>query len=46
MERRIRNVMAILLMVAFGVALAGCETADGFGKDLEKLGQKIQDKSN
>jgi predicted small secreted protein len=46
MERRIRNAVAILLMVAFGVALAGCETAVGFGKDLEKLGQKIQDKAN
>ncbi|RCK51721.1 entericidin [Thalassospira profundimaris] len=46
MEKRVRKVMAVLLMVAFGAALAGCETADGFGKDLEKLGQNIQKKAN
>ncbi|OSQ42625.1 entericidin [Thalassospira sp. MCCC 1A01428] len=46
MEKWIRNAVVILVMMAFGVALAGCETADGFGKDLEKLGQNIQKKAN
>ena len=26
--------------------LAGCHTMDGFGQDVERSGQKIQDKAN
>jgi predicted small secreted protein len=40
--------LAFLLLTAALVALAaaGCQTAHGFGKDVEHLGDKIQDKSN
>jgi predicted small secreted protein len=37
-----------ILLTASLVALAatGCQTSKGFGKDVEKLGDKIQDKSS
>ena len=38
--------LALLAIVCFALATAGCQTAHGFGKDVEKLGDKIQDKSN
>jgi len=39
-----------LVLILVGAALlsfvgAGCNTANGVGKDVEKLGDKIQDKS-
>ena len=39
--------LALLLLTAAFLALAttGCQTSKGFGKDVEKLGDKIQDKS-
>jgi len=38
---------ALLLLAAAFLAIAtvGCQTSKGFGKDVEKLGDKIQDKS-
>jgi len=38
---------AILLLAAASIALAStaCQTSKGFGKDVEKLGDKIQEKS-
>lgn len=38
----------VLLLVTFALALfktTGCQTSKGFGKDVEKLGEKIQDKA-
>jgi predicted small secreted protein len=37
-----------ILLIASLVALAGvgCQTSKGFGKDVEKLGDKIQDKAS
>ncbi len=31
------------LLALFGLALAGCNTVAGVGKDVEKVGTKIQD---
>lgn len=38
---------ALLLLAATAVAFAvtGCQTAHGLGKDVEKLGENIQDKT-
>lgn len=36
----------VLLLLALGllaIAGVGCNTAHGFGKDMEKAGEKIQD---
>ena len=35
----------ILLAALLGLAATGCQTSKGFGKDVENLGEKIQDKS-
>jgi predicted small secreted protein len=39
--------LALLLLTAalFTLLTAGCQTSKGFGKDVEKLGDKIQEKS-
>jgi predicted small secreted protein len=33
-------------VAAWIALLAGCHTMDGFGQDIERGGQKIQDKAN
>ena len=40
--------LALLLLAAASIAFAtsACQTSKGFGKDVEKLGDKIQEKSN
>lgn len=35
----------LLLATLFALAFTGCQTSRGFGKDVENLGNKIQDKS-
>jgi predicted small secreted protein len=42
-----RNRLICLILTASFLALAtaGCQTSKGFGKDVEKLGDKIQEKS-
>ncbi len=37
--------LAILAAAFVALATTGCQTSKGFGKDVEKLGEKIQDKS-
>ncbi len=32
-----------LMMIALVLLLAGCNTINGIGKDVEKLGEKVQD---
>ena len=40
--------LAFLFLTAALIALAtsGCQTSKGFGKDVEKLGDKIQEKAS
>ena len=38
--------IAIWLVVLWTVALAGCETMKGLGKDMEKAGEAIQKKAS
>ena len=37
--------LAFLAAALVAFATTGCQTSQGFGKDVEKLGEKIQDKS-
>ncbi len=47
MNTSFRNFALLLLSaVLFALATTGCQTSKGFGKDVEKLGDKIQEKSN
>ena len=41
----IGRVFALLLMVWL-IALSGCNTMEGFGKDLKKVGDKIEKKAD
>ena len=34
-----------LSLAAIAFVLAGCNTARGFGQDLQKVGEKIEDKA-
>ena len=36
---------AAFLALSFAFMLAGCNTARGFGQDLQKVGEKIEDKA-
>lgn len=41
-----KKVSAILGIVAFTFVLAGCNTVKGFGKDVERGGEKVQGVAN
>jgi predicted small secreted protein len=46
MNSSLKHVALLLLGAALlSFATAGCQTGKGFGKDVEKLGEKIQDKA-
>ena len=38
--------IAIMVLMIWAVALTGCETMKGFGKDMEKAGEAIQKKAD
>lgn len=40
-----RLALLLLAAVSIGFATTACQTSKGFGKDVEKLGDKIQEKS-
>ena len=47
MSSSLKCLALFLLATAFlAIATVGCQTSKGFGKDVEKLGDKIQDKAN
>lgn len=39
------NLVRALLLMAAVLTLTACNTVHGFGKDLEKVGDQIQEKS-
>lgn len=42
-----RPTLFVLFIAALlALATAGCQTSKGFGQDVEKLGDKIQDKAS
>jgi len=42
-----RQTLLVLITAALlALVTAGCQTSKGFGKDVEKLGDKIQDKAS
>jgi predicted small secreted protein len=40
-----RFVIGLLTAALLLLVTSGCQTSKGFGKDVEKLGEKIQDKA-
>jgi predicted small secreted protein len=41
--RHVRKLVVWCLLVALGVAVVGCNTIRGAGRDIEKAGEAIQD---
>jgi len=42
-----KRVMAMAMLALFSiVALSACNTMEGLGKDVKKLGQKVEDKAS
>lgn len=42
-----KRYVALLLIAMFSfVALTGCNTVNGFGKDVQKVGEKVEDASS
>jgi predicted small secreted protein len=44
--KKCKLVTLLFLLVLGASALNGCRTAHGFGEDMEKAGEKIQDGTN
>ena len=40
-----RKIVNCLLLVAFASGLAACNTFEGMGRDIERAGEKIQQKA-
>lgn len=40
------KLFAMALLITFSTVLVGCNTWHGFGKDVEKAGEKIQNSPN
>lgn len=41
----IKKLLALSLMISFFSVITGCNTMEGVGEDMEKGGEKIQEKS-
>lgn len=39
----VKKLLALAILASMALSLAACETTEGFGKDVEKAGDKIQD---
>jgi predicted small secreted protein len=42
----LQRILATLMLLGMLGTIAGCNTMHGFGQDVERGGEKIQDKSN
>ena len=40
-----QRILAALMLLGMLGAIAGCNTMHGFGQDVERTGEKIQDKA-
>jgi entericidin B len=40
------KILSTLLMLAFAVSLSACNTIEGAGKDIQKGGEKIEQKAD
>lgn len=42
---KFKQIILTLVLAGFATTLFGCNTAHGFGKDVENTGEKIQEKT-
>lgn len=40
-----KKIISILSILMFGLSLSACNTMKGFGRDVERGGEKVQDAS-
>ena len=40
-----KKAITLILLISSGLLFTGCNTMHGLGKDVEKLGEKVQEKS-
>jgi predicted small secreted protein len=46
-ENSMKRLFAVLLLATFSIGtLSACNTMEGLGKDVKKLGEKVEDKAN
>lgn len=41
-----RTILCVLIAIVGQIVFTGCHTANGFGKDMQDAGEKIQDKTD
>lgn len=41
--KKLTKVLLLLLLSAGALSFTGCQTAEGFGEDMEDLGEEIQE---
>ena len=41
----LRRFLAVMMLLGMLGTFAGCKTMEGFGQDVERTGEKIQDKA-
>ncbi|WP_430472861.1 entericidin A/B family lipoprotein [Thalassospira lucentensis] len=42
----LKKFLAVAMITGMGFGLAACETAEGFGKDMEDAGEAIQEEAD
>jgi predicted small secreted protein len=46
-ENPMKRLMAVAMLALFSIAtLSACNTMEGLGKDVKKLGEKVEDKAS
>ena len=40
-----KRLMAVMLLAMFSIGLTACNTMAGAGKDVQKVGEKVEDKA-
>ena len=45
MKSHLKSALIVLISLSLLGLSAGCKTANGFGQDVEKAGEKIQEKT-
>ena len=42
---RAMRLLSLFALLSFAVVVSGCNTVEGFGRDLERGGEKLQDEA-
>lgn len=45
-QEKILNLMLVAILAALSLTLTGCNTTEGFGRDMQSAGKSIQTEAN